>query len=102
VSDLAQEGARWAAVRGSQSLTPATATDVQNFVQSRALGMTVTVTTTSVDAAQQCTNTAVDPVALSSGAGICVRVQSNYAAATSLLPFTNLALESTAQMIMAR
>ena len=43
VADLAQEGARWAAVRGSTSTTPATEADVRAYVQARAPSMFVTV-----------------------------------------------------------
>src|SRR5262245_65764390 len=46
VSNLAQEGARWASVRGStSSILHASNSDVQTYVQGRALGITVTVTT---------------------------------------------------------
>src|SRR5579862_6709464 len=48
VSDLAQEGARWASVRGATSGTlQATAAQVQTYVQGRALGLSVSVSTTS-------------------------------------------------------
>jgi Flp pilus assembly protein TadG len=45
---IAQQGARWAAVRGSTSGTPATSTAVQNYVQGEGVGLAqgaVTVTT---------------------------------------------------------
>src|SRR5580765_7072275 len=46
VSNLAQEGARWASVRGTtSSLGNASSGDVQTFVQSRSSGLNPTVTT---------------------------------------------------------
>ena len=48
ISDLAQEGARWASVHGSSSSSPAscsgTGQTVQSYVQSRSPGFTVTAT----------------------------------------------------------
>src|SRR5437867_337302 len=45
VSSLAREGVRYASVRGSASGHAATATDISNYVISKASGMNVTVTT---------------------------------------------------------
>jgi Flp pilus assembly protein TadG len=101
-ADLAQEGARWAAVRGVSSLTPASAADVQAYVQSRSPGITVTVTTTSVDASRQCTTTSVNPSSLHPGSGMCVSVEATYTRSSALIPIPSLTLRATAQMIMAR
>src|SRR6059036_3295348 len=46
VSSLAREGVRWASVRGSASGHAAEATDVSTYVQGKAAGLPVTVTTT--------------------------------------------------------
>src|SRR3954454_15718705 len=52
VSDLAQEGARWASVHGSSSGSQAVQAGVQTYVQSRApFTVTVTTTPTTVGAA---------------------------------------------------
>jgi Flp pilus assembly protein TadG len=101
-ADLAQEGARWAAVRGVSSLSPASAAEVQAYVQSRSPGIAVTVTTTSVNASRQCTTTSVNPSALSAGTGMCVSVEASYNRGTALIPVPSLTLRATAQMIMAR
>ncbi|MEO7193067.1 MAG: TadE/TadG family type IV pilus assembly protein [Vicinamibacterales bacterium] len=105
VSDLAQEGARWASVRGTTSVAPASAAAVGTYVQSRANGITVAVTTTTASGnggSGACTSTAVNPSALAAGAGICVRVQTSYGAISGLLPGGVLNMESTAKMVMAR
>src|SRR2546425_5110466 len=46
VSSLSREGVRYASVRGSASGHAATATDVSTYVQGKAVGLPVTVTTT--------------------------------------------------------
>ena len=91
VSSLAQEGARWASVRGSSSDVPATAAQLQAYVQSRSPGFAVTVTATPAN-----------PSAVAPGSTISVRVQSSFAPATGLVPSATLNLESTAKMIVAR
>jgi Flp pilus assembly protein TadG len=45
VANLAQEGARWASVRGAGASSPASSTDVETYVNTRSIGMTVTVST---------------------------------------------------------
>ena len=91
VSDLAQEGARWAMVRGRASGSmQASQADVQNYVRSRALGINVTVTTN------------VAPSTLAAGQPIEVRVQHDFALFTRIVPLGTIPLRSTAQMIMAR
>ena len=91
VSSLAQEGARWASVRGGSSSTPATAAQLQTYVQSRSPGFAVTVTATPAN-----------PSAVAPGSAISVRVQSSFAPATGLVPTATLNLESTANMIVTR
>jgi len=94
LSDLAQEGARWAAVHGSTStLTPAgTAANLQAFVQSRAPGFTVVATATPT----------ANPSGTSPGQIITVRVTSTFAPVTSFIPGATLNLESTARMTVFR
>jgi len=95
VADLAQEGARWAAVRGSTSTliaSPgATAADLQAYVQSRSPGFTVTVTATPAN-----------PSAVGPGEIIAVQVSSTFSPVTSLIPSATLNLQSTARMTVFR
>ena len=103
ISNLAQEGARWASVRGGGSASPASTADVQNYVRSRGVGISgLSVTTTVADInTRACTSPAIAPSAMGSGGGLCVRVQ-KMVAFSRLIPAGPLRLESTAQMIMAR
>ncbi len=91
VSNLAQEGARWASVRGSSSSMPATAAQLQTFVASRSPGFSVTVTATPAD-----------PSAALPGATISVQVASSFSPMTALVPSATLSLASTAKMIVSR
>lgn len=105
ISNLAQEGARWASVHGKNAGSPADRAAVEAFVQSRATGMTgVTVDTYSADpSTKACTSTATDPNVLTAGDGICVWVKKPATSFTGLIPFASGAtLGATAQMIMAR
>ena len=90
VAFAAQEGARWAAVRGKSSTSPATADDVKTYVTTRAIGLAPTVTTTW------------SPTDKSVGSVVTVQVSQPF---TSHLPFvalTSMTLHSTAQMVVAR
>ena len=89
VSNLAQEGARWASVRGSSGGS-ADATAVQTFVQSRALGMAPVVTTTWPDGSNV------------AGNRVQVIVREPFTPFTGFVPNATLQLQSTAQMIIAR
>jgi len=91
VANLAQEGARWASVRGSTSSIPASNSDVQTHVQGRAGGMMVTATT-PLGA----------PSALQPGQTLSVQVQTTVAPLTQLVPHGTLTLSSTASMVIAR
>ena len=113
LSNFAQEGARWAAVRGAGNTTPCTGVgtppckastaDVGTFVNSRALGMTVTVATYSADdTTKACTTTATDPSTLYAGDGLCVKVSKTFSPFSRVVPMGNLTLQSTAQMTMSR
>jgi Flp pilus assembly protein TadG len=90
MSDLAQEGARWAAVHGVNSLAPASTADVQNYLNTRGLGFTFTVTTTPT------------PSTIGQGSTITVQVSSSFTPITGLIPQATLPLQSTATMIMQR
>jgi Flp pilus assembly protein TadG len=88
VSDLAQEGARWASVHGTTSASPANQAAVQTYVQSRApFTVTATTTPTTVGAA---------------GSTIMVRVQHPFDKMISLLPGGAVTLTSDARMIVSR
>jgi len=103
MSNLAQEGARWAAVHGMNSTAPASTADVQTFVQARSLALNPTVTTFGVDATTKaCTATATNPSTLTGGGAICVTVQKTFYPLTQIIPLGPLTLQSTAQMIMSR
>jgi len=91
MSDLAQQGARWAAVHGSTSATPATAGQLQTYVQSRSPGFAVTVTATPVN-----------PSAAPPGSIIVVQVNSSFSPVTTLIPATTMTLSSTARMTVFR
>ena len=104
MSNLAQEGARWASVRGAGSgAIAASESGVQSFVQSRSLGMNPSVDTFTVNAATRtCTTTHVNPSALNAGTGLCVHVQKTFAPLTRIVPAATMTFHSTAQMIVAR
>ena len=90
ISNLAQEGARWASVRGTTStILNAGSSDVQAFIDSRSTGITVTATTTP------------DPVG-AQGSMVTVQVQTTVAPLSGLISMASLTLSSTAQMIVAR
>ena len=91
VSNLAQEGARWASVRGSSSSMPATAAQLQAYVESRSPGFAVTVTATPAN-----------PSAAGPGTTISVQVTSSFNMATPLIPAASMNLGSTAKMIVSR
>lgn len=90
ISEVAREGARWAAVRGSTSDTPASASDVSTYVASRAYGIPVTVTTTW------------NPTDKSPGSTVTIVVSRSFSVLTRFLPFSTLALRSTAQAVVVR
>lgn len=92
VSDLAQEGARWASVRGSTSSSPASAADVQTFVRSRAYGLNVTVTTAPVPSTMSGNGTNT----------VAVTVQQNFSLAVPFLSSSTIPMSSTARMVMSR
>jgi len=97
VANLAQEGARWAAVHGSKSSSPAHLSDVTAFLTGRASGLGINVTTSS-------NGTSVDgPYALASGVPITVVVRSNYMPITGFIARSaNIPLSATATMIVSR
>jgi Flp pilus assembly protein TadG len=89
VSDLAQEGARWASVHGGSSLAPALDTDVKAYVQSRAPFQLKDVKTT--------------PTAVGlPGSTVTVRVQYSFNPLIALLPGRPMDLVSDARMIVSR
>jgi Flp pilus assembly protein TadG len=90
MSDLAQEGARWAAVRGTTAsvLGPSNQAGVYAYLTSRSpFPITVTTTPTTIGAP---------------GSVISVQVSSTFQPLTRLIPNRALTLSSTAQMIVHR
>ena len=92
VSDLAQEGARYASVHGAGSTTPLTSGNVQTYVQSRSLGLTVSAVTTPDGA----------PGGLAAGSPVTVVVTSSFTPMAGMLPGGTITLTSTAKMIMTK
>jgi Flp pilus assembly protein TadG len=96
VADLAQEGARWASVRGTNGgATPhphATEADVSAFVVARAGGMPVTVTTTPSSG----------PGTLVAGQTIQVNVTTAYTPLTAFIPAGTINISSRAVMTISR
>lgn len=91
IADLAQEGARWASVRGSGSRTgPASSADVQTYIQSRTPGFTITASATPV------------PSTLTPGQTVTVVVNYTFAPFTGLVPQLTIPLQATASMTMSR
>jgi Flp pilus assembly protein TadG len=91
VSDLAQEGARYAMVHGQNSGAAKTEADVATFVQSRAMGLPVTTTTPLGP-----------PSGKTSGTVVSVQVVHNLQLGGGLLPAWTFPIQSTASMIVSR
>ncbi len=90
VSSAAREGVRYAAVRGSKSGHAATATDISNYVKSKALGLPVDV------------NVSWEP---DNAPGNKVRVQVDYtftSVAPVLLSTNTIRLRSSSKMVIAQ
>jgi Flp pilus assembly protein TadG len=93
VSNLAQEGARYAAVHGVTSGAPKNQTDVGSFVTSRAIGLPVTTTTAP---------TTSSPGDVAAGATVTVTVSHTLNIGGGLLPRWNFPVQSSAQMTVTR
>lgn len=94
ISDLAQEGARYAAVHGLNSGSPVNNSAVQTYVEGRASGLLtgiITVTTPNGS-----------PATLKSGDVVAVRVDYTITAGGGFIPSWNIPIYSTANMIVAR
>jgi Flp pilus assembly protein TadG len=90
VASLAQEGARWASVRGNGSKTgSATSANVQSFIQSRA-PFSVTATATPA------------PSTLNPGQTVTVVVNYTFSPFTGLVPQLSFPIQATASMTMSR
>jgi len=102
MSDLAQEGARWATVHGAgnsgacttatQAACQASASQIQDYVRSRAQGNFGTITVT----------TSAAPSTLTSGNSITVTVSSTFTPAVNIIPHSTMTLSSTAKLVMQR
>ena len=89
ISHVARVGVRWAMVHGSSSASPASSTDVQNYVQAHALGLSpLTVTTTWTPNNKP-------------GSTVRVQVQYNFSTITRLLPTNIWTIRSAAEMTIA-
>ena len=91
VSNLAQEGARWASVRGTNSTgidhAHAVQADVRGFVQGRSVGINPTTTTSPTTVGAP-------------GSTISVTVTQTFTPLTALIP-SELDPAGTAQMVVA-
>lgn len=92
VSNLAQEGARYAAVHGQNSGTPISTTDVANFVTSRAVNLSPLTVTTPLGA----------PSTKVVGDIIHVRVSYTLNLGGGIVPLWNFPVVGNAQMVMTR
>jgi hypothetical protein len=96
IGNLAKEGARWAAVRGSTCSSPctqATNANVQTYVQGRSLGLNPSVTTTWPDGGTPSNQP---------GKRVQVVVQKSFTPLTTLIPNATLTISSTAQLVISR
>jgi len=92
VSELAREGTRYAIVHGAASQTPATSTDIKNFVVSRSSGLNpsgLTVTSTWTPNNYP-------------GSVVKVQVQYSLSPLVPLIPQQVLTLQSTSQMVISQ
>lgn len=93
VSDLAQEGARFASVHGRNSDSPADQATVAAFVESRSSALLTGLTITTPGGS---------PDTLRAGAVVQVRVDYQLVAGGGLIPSWNIPIFSTARMTVAR
>jgi Flp pilus assembly protein TadG len=93
VSNLAQEGARYAAVHGAGSGATQNESQVATWVQSRAIGMAVTTTMSPSTAA---------PGNVIAGNPVAVTVTHTLNWGGGLLPVWSFNVQSTARMIVTR
>ena len=93
LSNLAQEGARYAAVHGAGSGAAQNESQVASFVQARAVGMTVTTTLAPTSSA---------PGNVTAGNPVAVTVTHTLNWGGGLLPRWNFNIQSTARMIVTR
>ena len=87
IAHAAREGVRYAIVRGAESGRAATATDVESYVQSRAMGMTALAVTTTWEPDNE------------PGSVVQVRVESLFEPVLPLFP--PMTLTSTSRMVIA-
>src|SRR5690349_22651180 len=103
MSDLAQEGARWATVHGAgnsaacttatQAACKASVAQIQDYVRSRAPGSFGTITVTT----QSPLGTTTPPSGLASGASIYVIVSTTFTPSVNIIPHSTMTLSGTAR-----
>jgi len=93
VSNLAQEGARYAAVHGKNSGAAQDESQVATFVSGRAIGLTVATTTNP---------STTGPSLVTAGNPVAVTVTHTLNWGGGLLPSWNFNISSTARMIVTR
>ncbi|HEU4340264.1 MAG TPA: TadE family protein [Candidatus Binatia bacterium] len=99
VSHVAREGARFAIVRGSSSASPASQTDIANFVKARAVGVSVKTVDVCWKTAptSACDNTPKGP-----GSIVQVKVISDFDPVAPIIPQGIITLSSTTQMVISQ
>jgi Flp pilus assembly protein TadG len=94
VAFLAKEGARRAAVCGSNTGLSSTECNILTYVQGRSMGLPICNTCV--------TTTPTTLSTMSPGVTVAVRVQHSFRPLTGYVPLATLTFSSTAQMIVAR
>ena len=98
----AQDAARWASVRGSQSSSPAQVSDIQNFVQSEAVGLTAGLLTVTPCWSGSCPSSGFPPTGDNApGSPVSVTVQYQIQPLTALGIRRTLTVSSTAQFVIS-
>ena len=93
ISDLAQEGARYAAVHGKDSGSAVNTLAVQTYVRNLAYGLSTAVTATTPNGS---------PDTLIAGSTVSVRVAYTLSAGGGVLPTWSIPINSTAHMTVTR
>jgi Flp pilus assembly protein TadG len=94
VANLAKEGARRAAVCGKATSLTTTDCNLQTYVSSRSLGMTMSLGPNTTSTATL--------AAASAGDVVTVQIRHNFTPLTAFIPHATLTLSSTAKMVVAR
>ncbi len=97
LAHVAHEATRFAVVRGADSITPATKTDIENYAKTRApfLGLDLTVTTNYFDTAGNSTTLN------KAGNVVEIRIQYNFQSVMALLIPKQIGLTASSRMVIS-